>query len=374
MKKFLIATTALLGLAGHGLAQVSLTGAGATFPFPVLSKYFDEYLKVTNNQVRVNYQSIGSGGGQRQFIEQTVHFGASDNPFNDQQMAEIRRNTGSPALNIPFVLGAVVPTYNLPGVTQRLNFTGEVLADIFLGNIKTWNDPAIARLNEGVRLPPLPITVVHRSDGSGTTYVWTDYLTKVSPEWAQKVGRGNSVNWLAPNKVGGRGNEGVAGVVRNTPGAIGYNEVTYAVQNRILFGAVQNRAGRFMVADLPAIAAAANVVLPGDARVSLTNTQAPDGYPIASFSYLLVYEQLDKNKAFKSEAEARAFVQLLKWIVTEGQKYNEPLTYGRLTETAQARALALISRITYQGKPIGREFVGRKAYLEAGASRLPPLL
>lgn len=359
MKKFLIATTALLGLVGHGLAQVSLTGAGATFPFPVLSKYFDEYLKVTNNQVRVNYQSIGSGGGQRQFIEQTVHFGASDNPFNDQQMAEIRRNTGSPALNIPFVLGAVVPTYNLPGVTQRLNFTGEVLADIFLGNIKTWNDPAIAKLNEGVRLPPLPITVVHRSDGSGTTFVWTDYLTKVSPEWAQKVGRGNSVNWLAPNKVGGRGNEGVAGVVRNTPGAIGYNEVTYAVQNRILFGAVQNRAGRFVAADLPAIAAAANVVLPGDARVSLTNTQAPDGYPIASFSYLLVYEQLDKNKAFKSEAEARAFVQLLKWIVTEGQKYNEPLTYGRLTETAQARALALISRITYQGKPIGREIVGR---------------
>jgi phosphate transport system substrate-binding protein len=359
MRKLLIATTALLGLASSGLAQVNLTGAGATFPFPILSKYFDEYLKVTNNQVRVNYQSIGSGGGQRQFIEQTVHFGASDNPFNDQQMADIRRNTGSPALNIPFVLGAVVPTYNLPGVTQRLNFTGEVLADIFLGNIKTWNDPAIAKLNEGVRLPPLPITVVHRSDGSGTTFVWVDYLTKVSPEWAQKVGRGNSVNWPAPNKVGGRGNEGVAGVVRNTPGAIGYNEVTYAVQNRIQFGAVQNRAGRFVVAELPAITAAANVVLPGDARISLTNTQAADGYPVSSFSYLLVYEQLDKNKAFKSEAEARAFVQLLKWIVTDGQKFNEPLTYARITDAAEARALALISRITYQGKPIGREIVGR---------------
>lgn len=359
MKKLLVATTLILGLASTGLAQVSLTGAGATFPFPVLSKYFDEYLKVTNNQVRVNYQSIGSGGGQRQFIEQTVHFGASDNPFNDQQMTEIRRNTGSPALNIPFVLGAVVPTYNLPGVTQRLNFTGEVLADIFLGNIKTWNDPAIAKLNEGVRLPALPITVVHRSDGSGTTFVWTDFLTKISPEWAQKVGRGNSVNWLAPNKVGARGNEGVAGVVRNTPGAIGYNEVTYAVQNRILFGAVQNRAGKFMVAELPAITAAANVVLPGDARVSLTNTQAPDGYPISSFSYLLVYEQLDKNKAFKSEAEARAFVQLLKWIVTDAQKFNEPLTYARITDAAQARALAMISRITFQGKPIGKEIVGQ---------------
>ncbi|MCS7057893.1 MAG: phosphate ABC transporter substrate-binding protein PstS [Meiothermus sp.] len=358
MKHLLIAT-ALLGLASTSLAQVSLTGAGATFPFPVLSKYFDEYLKVTNGQVRVNYQSIGSGGGQRQLIEQTVHFGVSDNPFNDQQMADIRRNSGSPALNIPFVLGAVVPTYNLPGVTQRLNFTGEVLADIFLGNIKTWNDPAIARLNPGVNLPALPITVVHRSDGSGTTFVWTDYLTKVSPEWAQKVGRGNSVNWLAPNKVGGRGNEGVAGVVRNTPGAIGYNEVTYAVQNRIQYGAVQNKAGRFIVADLPSITAAANVVLPGDARISLTNTNAPDGYPVSSFSYILTYEQLDKNKAFKSEAEARAFVQMLKWVVTEGQKFNEPLTYARLTEVAQARALALISRITYQGKPIGKEIVGQ---------------
>ncbi len=359
MKKMLITAIALVSLATSALAQVSLTGAGATFPFPVLSKYFDEYLKVTNNQVRVNYQSIGSGGGQRQFIEQTVHFGVSDNPFNDQQMADIRKNTGSPALNIPFVLGAVVPTYNLPGVTQRLNFTGEVLADIFLGNIKNWNDPAIAALNPNVRIPPLPITVVHRSDGSGTTFVWTDYLTKVSPEWAQKVGRGNSVNWIPANKVGGRGNEGVAGVVRNTPGAIGYNEVTYAVQNNIQFGAVRNRAGRFMVAELPAITAAANVVLPGDARVSLTNTQAPDGYPVSSFAYMLVYEQLDKNKAFKSEAEARAFVQLLKWIVTEGQKFNEPLTYARLTDAAQARALAMISRITYQGKPIGKEVVGQ---------------
>lgn len=359
MKKLLIATIALLGLTTLGLAQVNLTGAGATFPFPLLSKYFDEYLKVTNNQVRVNYQSIGSGGGQRQFIEQTVHFGASDNPFNDQQMTEIRRNTGSPALNIPFVLGAVVPTYNLPGVTQRLNLTGEVLADIFLGNIKTWNDPAIAKLNEGVRLPALPITVVHRSDGSGTTFVLTDYLTKVSPEWAQKVGRGNSVNWPAPNKVGGRGNEGVAGVVRNTPGAIGYNEVTYAVQNRIQYGAVQNRSGRFVVADLPAISAAANVVLPGDARISLTDTKAPDGYPISSFSYILSYEQLDKNKAFKSEAEARAFVQLLKWMVTEAQKFNESLTYARITDVAQARALAMISRISYQGKPIGKEIVGQ---------------
>ncbi|WP_018466522.1 phosphate ABC transporter substrate-binding protein PstS [Calidithermus timidus] len=360
MKKLLATAVAAAALSGLASAQsVNLTGAGATFPFPILAKYFDEYAKLTNSQVRVNYQSIGSGGGQRQFIEQTVHFGASDNPLNDQQMAEIRKNTGSAALNIPFVLGAVVPTYNLPGLAKPLNFTGEVLADIFLGNIKTWNDPAIAKLNPDVKLPPLPITVVHRSDGSGTTFVWTDYLSKVSPEWAQKVGRGNSVDWKAPNKVGARGNEGVAGVVRQTPGAIGYNEVTYAVQNKIAYGAVQNKAGRFVLADLPSISSAANVPLPGDARISLTNTAAPDGYPVASFSYLLVYEKLEANKAFKSEAEARAFVGLLKWLVTDGQKFNEPLTYGRLPGVAQQRALALIARITYQGKPLGKEIVGR---------------
>lgn len=355
MKAIFVSALALLGIAS---AQVNLTGAGATFPFPILAKYFDEYAKLTNNEVRVNYQSIGSGGGQRQFLEQTVHFGVSDNPFNDTQMADIKKNFGG-ALNIPFVLGAVVPTYNLPGVTQRLNFTGELLADIFLGNIRTWNDPQIARVNQGVTLPPLPITVVHRSDGSGTTFVWTDFLTKVSPEWAQKVSRGNSVNWLPQNKVGARGNEGVAGVVRNTPGAIGYNEVTYAEQNRIQFGAVQNRGGRFVVATLPAISAAAQVPLPGDARISLTNTAAVDGYPVASYAYMLVYEKLEQNKAFKSEAEARAFVQLLRWMVTDGQRFNEPLIYGRLPEVAQNRAISLIARITYQGKPIGREVVGR---------------
>lgn len=356
MKRILIAAMALMGL---GLAQVNLTGAGATFPFPLLSKYFDEYLKVSNNQVRVNYQSIGSGGGQRQFIEQTVHFGASDNPFNDTQMADIKKNTGSAALNIPFTLGSVVPTYNLPGVSKPLNFTGELLADIFLGNIKTWSDPQIAKVNPGVTLPPLPITVTHRSDGSGTTYVWTDYLSKVSKEWAEKVGRGNSVDWKAPNKVGARGNEGVAGVVKNTPGAIGYNELVYATQNKIAFGAVQNKAGKFILADLPSIKAAARVVMPGDARISITNTDAAEGYPISSYSYLLVYEKLEKNKAFKSEAEAMAFVRLLNWMLTDGQALNEKLTYGELPDVAQARALALLSRVTYDGKAIGKEVAGK---------------
>lgn len=355
MRKSILASIALMSLTGMGLAQINLTGAGATFPFPLLAKYFDEYLKVSNNSVRVNYQSIGSGGGQRQFIEQTVHFGASDNPFNDEQMTQLRAQGG--ALNIPFALGAVVPTYNLPGVTQRLNFTGEILADIFLGNIRTWNDPQIARVNEGVRIPALPITVVHRSDGSGTTFVFTDFLTKVSQEWAQKVSRGNSVNWQAANKVGARGNEGVAGVVRQTPGAIGYNELIYAVQNNITYGTVQNRSGRFVAASLASTRAAANVVMPGDARVSITNTAAADGYPIASYTYLLVYRQLDKNKAFKSEEEARAFVTMLRWMLTDGQRLNEPLNFGQLPDAAEARALALARSITWQGKPIGQEII-----------------
>lgn len=356
MKAIFVSALALLGIAS---AQVNLTGAGASFPAPALLRYFDEYSKITNNSVRVNYQSIGSGGGQRQFIEQTIHFGASDNPFNDQQMNEIRTNSGSRALNIPFVLGAVVPIYNVPGVTRTLNFTGELLADIFLGNIKTWNDPQIARVNQGVTLPPLPITIVHRSDGSGTTFVFTDYLTKVSPEWAQKVGRNNSVNWLPANKVGARGNEGVAGVVRNTPGSIGYTELTYATLNKIAFGAVQNRSGKFILADLDGVRAAANVPMPGDARISLTNTAAPDGYPIASYSYLLVYQNLDKNKAFRSEAEARAFVQMLRWVLTDGQRFNEGLSYGRLPESAQARALSLAASITFAGKAIGQEIIRR---------------
>ncbi len=343
-------------LLGAGLAQqVSLTGAGATFPFPLYAKYFDEYAKLTG--VRVNYQSIGSGGGIRQLFEQTVHFGASDAPLTDAQLKEARTRFGTTILHIPTALGAVVPVYNLPGVTETLRFTGPLLVDIFLGKIKRWDDPAIAQLNPGVRLPPLPITVVHRSDGSGTTYVWTDFFSKVSSEWAQKVGRGTSVQW--PTGIGGKGNEGVAGAVRQTPGALGYVEVTYAIQNRLAYGTVQNRSGRFIKADLPAIREAANVPLPGDARVSLTDTASPAGYPIASFTYILIYEKAEANKAIKSQAEARALAELLKWVVTEGQRFNEPLTYGALPKVAQERALALLSRMTYQGKPMGKEVVGR---------------
>nr|WP_033399213.1 phosphate ABC transporter substrate-binding protein PstS [Thermus islandicus] len=350
---------AWVALAGLGLAQQTLTlvGAGATFPYPLMAKYADEYTRLTGGKVRVNYQSIGSGGGIRQFLEQTVHFGASDAPLDDGRLKEVRERFKTQALNLAYALGAVVPVYNLPGVKEPLRFTGPVLADIYLGKVKTWNDPALQELNPGVKLPPLPITVVHRSDGSGTSYVFTDYLAKVSREWAQKVGRGTSVEW--PVGVGGKGNEGVAGVVRQTPGAIGYVELTYAKQNSLAYGAVRNKAGRFVLADLASMKAAANVPLPGDMRVSLTDTAAPDGYPIASFTYLLLYENLSVNKAVKSEAEARALVEFVRWILTEGQKYNEPLTYGALSPVAQQRALALLARVTYEGKPLGKEIVGR---------------
>ncbi|TFU16286.1 phosphate ABC transporter substrate-binding protein PstS [Thermus tengchongensis] len=359
MRRFRIAVLGALVLATSAWAQqtITLVGAGATFPYPLMAKYGDEYTRLTGGKVRINYQSIGSGGGIRQFLEQTVHFGASDAPLSDQVMNDVRTRFKSNALNIGYALGAVVPVYNLPGIRETLRFTGPVLADIYLGKIKTWNDPALQELNPNVKLPPLPITVVHRSDGSGTTYVWADYLSKVSSEWAQKVGRGTSLQW--PVGVGGKGNEGVAGVVRQTPGAIGYVEVTYAKQNNLSYGAVQNKAGRFIQADLPSIKAAANVPLPGDMRVSLTDTAAPDGYPIASFTYLLLYENLTANKAVKSEAEARALVEFVKWLLTDGQKFNEPLTYGALSSVAQQRALALLSRVTYEGKPIGKEIVGR---------------
>ncbi|WP_243028768.1 phosphate ABC transporter substrate-binding protein PstS [Thermus albus] len=354
-----LAVLGILALVGSAVAQgtVTLVGAGATFPYPLLAKYGDEYTRLTEGKVRINYQSIGSGGGIRQFLEQTVHFGASDAPLSDEIMKDVRTRFKTNALNIGYALGAVVPAYNLPGVRETLHFSGPVLADIFLGKIKTWNDPALQALNPQVKLPPLPITVVHRSDGSGTTYVWVDYLSKVSSEWASKVGRGTSVQW--PVGIGGKGNEGVAGAVKQTPGAIGYVEVTYAKQNNLSYGAVQNKSGRFILADLPSIKAAANVPLPGDMRVSITDTQAPDGYPIASFTYMLLYEDLSANKAVKNEAEARALVEFVKWVLTEGQKYNEPLTYGALASVPQQRALSLLSRVTYGSKPIGKEIVGR---------------
>jgi len=348
MKKIVL--TVLVFVLGMALAAgVTLNGAGATFPYPLYAKYFDAYHKLTG--VRVNYQSIGSGGGIRQLFAGTVHFGATDAPLSDAKLAEFAEKFGTQAIHIPTALGAVVPSYNLPGVKEPLNFSGPLLADIFLGKVKKWDDPAIAALNPGVKLPPMPITVVHRSDGSGTTYIWTEFLAKVSPEWKETVGVGKSVSW--PTGLGGKGNEGVAGLVRQTPGAIGYNELIYALQNKIAYGAVQNRAGNFVRANLASVRAAAAIEdFPQDTRVSITDTPAPDGYPIASFTWILVYCDLAKDRAVKSLAEAQAVAALLDWIIHDGQQYNETLHYAALPEVAVRASEANLARLRYNGEAV----------------------
>lgn len=323
-------------------AAETLTGAEATFPYPLYSRYFDEYYRLTG--VRVNYQSIGSGGGQRQLRERTVNFGASDAFLTDAQLAQYP----GPVLHIPTALGAVVVTYHLPRVDVPLRFTGELLADIFLGEVVRWNDPRIQALNPGVDLPPLPLVVVHRSDGSGTTFVWTDYLAKVSSRWRRRVGVGTSVAW--PVGLGGKGNEGVAGLVRQIPGAIGYVELVYAMGEGLAYGAVQNRAGRWVMPSLESVSLAAEGDLPADTRVSLTDTDAPEGYPIAGLTWLLVYQDLSLST--DSIQQARALARLLWWIVHDGQAFNEPLHYARLPQALVSRAEALLQGLVYRGQPL----------------------
>ncbi len=344
----------LLGFLLLGLAAarpVQLNGAGATFPYPLYAKYFAVYHQQTG--VRVNYQSIGSGGGVRQLFAQTVHFGASDAPLSDAKVAEFRKKFGTDPVHVPTALGAVAVIYNLPGVSAPLKSTGPVLADIFLGKVRTWNDPALARLNPDVPLPPLPITVVHRSDGSGTTYIFTEYLSKVSPAWKQRVGFGKSVSW--PTGLGGKGNEGVAGLVRQTPGALGYAELIYALQNKIPFGSVRNRAGKFVAPSLESVKAAAVLNdFPADTRVSLTDTDAPGGYPISSMTWILVYREMKQNHAVKSREEALALAKLLWWVVHQGQVYNEPLHYARLPEVAVRVTEKNLRSLTYGGEPLLR--------------------
>jgi len=314
---------------------VMLNGAGATFPYPIYSKWFSDYNKL-HPDIQINYQSIGSGGGIRQLLSGTVDFGASDAPMNDEQLGQAKTKI----LHFPTVLGAVVPTYNISGVSQELNFTGELLADIYLGKVTKWNDAAIARLNKGVDLPAQDLVVVHRSDGSGTSYVWTDYLSKVSKEWESKVGRNTSVNW--PVGLGGKGNEGVTGLVKETPGAIGYVELIYAVQNQIPYGRVQNAGGVFVKADLAGVTAAASgyaKTMPEDFRVSITNAPGKAAYPICSFTYLLVPTRIeDANKK-------QVIKDFLTWMLNEGQKDAEPLTYAELPKEVIAKELKQISQI-----------------------------
>ncbi|MFZ0522027.1 MAG: phosphate ABC transporter substrate-binding protein PstS [Candidatus Acidiferrales bacterium] len=338
MKKIMLVVSLLLGAAALVAADtgtVLLNAAGATFPYPIYSKWFDVYHTAHPN-IQINYQSIGSGGGIRQLQAGTVDFGASDGPMSDEQLAQSKFKI----LHFPTVLGADVPSYNIPGVTGELNFTQKVLAGIFLGTITKWNDPELAKANPGVNLPNADIVVVHRSDGSGTTYIWTDFLSKVSDEWKNKVGKGTSVNW--PVGLGGKGNEGVSGLVKQTPDAIGYIELVYAAQNGIAFGKVQNAAGKFVKADLAGVTAAAAGAaksMPDDFRVSITNAPGATSYPVSSFTWLLIPEHID------DAAKRDAIKGFLKWMLTDGQKYNEGLTYAQLPKSVVEKELKAISLV-----------------------------
>jgi phosphate transport system substrate-binding protein len=333
----LIAAAALAAaIVRPGAAQtVQINGAGATFPYPIYSKWFSEYNKM-HPDVQINYQSIGSGGGIRQLINRTVFFGATDGPMTKDQLLA----APGAILHFPTVLGADVPVYNIPGVDEELKFTGPLLADIFLGKITKWNDPAILKLNPAAKLPPTDIVVCHRSDGSGTTYIWVDYLSKVSPEWKKQVGVATSVNW--PVGIGGKGNEGVAGLVKQTPGAIGYVELIYALQNKIDFGTVQNMAGEFVRASLDSVtraAAATKGKMPPDFRVSITNAPGAGVYPISSFTWLLFYESPKDKRA------ARVMTDFMRWALHDGQKYCADLGYAPLPEEVVAMEMEALKKI-----------------------------
>jgi phosphate transport system substrate-binding protein len=330
-----IFTVALLaGVTGTASAQMMINGAGATFPYPIYSKWFDEYAKV-DPSVRFNYQSIGSGGGQKQILAQTVDFGASDGPMSDDNLAK----APGKLLHIPTVAGADVVAYNLPG-NPALKVDADTIAGIFLGKIKKWNDSKITALNPGVSLPDKEIVVVHRSDGSGTTYIWTDYLSKVSPEWKEKVGTNTSVNW--PTGIGGKGNEGVAGQVRQTPGALGYVELIYATQTKMPYAEVKNSAGDFVKPTVESVTAAlATADIPDDFRFSMTNAPGKDAYPIAGATWLLVYEQQ------KDPAKGKKLVEFLKWALTQGEKMAKDLEYAPLPENVQQRVLKRIDEIKF---------------------------
>ena len=323
-----------LALAVPVFGQTTLNGAGATFPYPMYSKWFSEYHKA-HPDVQINYQSIGSGGGIRQVLAGTVDFGASDGPMTDEQLSQAKVKI----LHIPTVLGAVVPAYNIPGVTGEVKFTPEAIAGIFLGKITSWNDKAITGPNPGVNFPNQPIVVIHRSDGSGTSYIFTDYLSKVSSDWKSGPGKGTSVKW--PVGLGGKGNEGVAGMIRQMEGAIGYVELIYAVQNKITYGTVKNAAGSFIKASLESVTAAAASVpnMPPDFRVSITNAPGKDAYPISSFTWLLVPTQS------KDPAKGKIIVDLLNWCETDGQKMTAELTYAPLPENVVAKVKEAIKQV-----------------------------
>jgi phosphate transport system substrate-binding protein len=336
--KTLAVLSVLLIVATIAVAQggpILLNAAGATFPYPIYSKWFDQYHQL-HPSIQINYQSIGSGGGIRQLLDKTVDFGASDGPMTDDQL----KQASVPVLHFPTVLGADVPTYNIPGIQAELNFTSEALAGIFLGKVTKWNDPAITSANPGVKLPGDDIVVVHRSDGSGTTYIWTDYLSKVSKEWNDKVGKSTSVNW--PVGLGGKGNEGVAGLLKETPDSLGYVELIYAIQNHIPYGRVKNSSGAFVKADLASVSAAAAAVanfMPDDFRVSITNPEGKAAYPVASFTWLLIPSK------FSDTTKRDTVKDFLKWMMTDGQQFCEPLAYAKLPKEVVTKEMKALEKI-----------------------------
>src|SRR5271170_3652308 len=341
MRKTLVVLSLLFALAATAGAQSSpmlLNAAGATFPNPIYSKWFDMYHTAHPN-IQINYQSIGSGAGIRQLTAGTVDFGASDVPMTDDQISDFKKQRGVGVLHFPTVIGAVVPTYNVAGVSAPLNFTQKAIAGIFLGTITKWNDAEIAGANAGVKLPSDDIVVIHRSDGSGTSFIWTDFLSNASDAWKTKVGAGASPNW--PVGLGGKGNEGVTGLVKQTPGSIGYVELIYAIQNNIAYGKVQNAAGRFVKADLAGVtaAAASSKDMPDDFRVSITNAPGAAAYPISSFTWLLIPAQIP------DAAKRDTIKAFLKWMLADGQGYNEGLTYAKLPKNVIAKESKAISLI-----------------------------
>jgi phosphate transport system substrate-binding protein len=319
-----------------------LLGAGATFPQPLYSKMFDAYNQ--QYKVKVNYQGIGSGGGINQLIKKTVDFGGTDAFMSDKEL----KDAGDQVLHIPTCLGAVVITYNLPD-NPKLNFTPDLISDIFLGNIKKWNDPKILSVNPGIKLPDISISVVRRADGSGTTYIFSEYLSKVSKEWKARIGTGKSLNW-PEGHIGQKGNPGVAGYVKQTPGSIGYIELLYALQNKMSFGNIKNKSGKFIEPSIKSVSAAANVKIPDDTNVSLTDTAAKEGYPISSFTWLIFFKE--QNYGGKTKEKAETLAKMLLWMVKDGQKFVEPLQYSPLSTEAVAKSEKIIRSMTYNGAHI----------------------
>lgn len=327
---------------GKGGDTQRLIGAGASFPYPLYSKMFLAYKE--KKGIEVNYQSIGSGGGVRQLEQKTINFGATDAFIKDKEMKKFSKNI----VHIPMALGAVVAVYNIPDLKEQLKLSGEITAKIFLGEIQKWNDPAIIALNPKVKLPDHKITVARRSDGSGTTYVFSEFLAKSYPVWKEKVGVGKSLSW--PVGVGGKGNPGVAGLVKQTPYSIGYVEVAYAEQNKMSFALMRNKKGNFIEPTLESISLSANVNLPDDLRVSLVDTASEKGYPITTFTWVIVYQDLAEN--IDNPKSAKEVKNLIRWMIHEGQQYNEKLLYGKLPKAAVEKAEKLIGSLTYKGKTI----------------------